>query len=261
VNSGPTSDKASGKDRFSLMVATPSHRGMYCSAYMHSVVDLQNYCLTNGIQFQIKTAEQIGIIDAARNILASRFLWQTTATHMLFIDDDMGFNVEELVKMFEWRDKDVVAVICPKKELNWQRVKQIALSNPDIEPAYLQSLAATYDKMVVLPGDASEIAVTEKPVPVMAIGTGLMLISRQCLLRLIEQANLPMIAQDRLTGGNTYEFFKGQMIDGNYLGEDHYFCNLVRRHGGEVLGCPWITVTHTGQFSYVGDLKALAKYN
>jgi hypothetical protein len=139
-------------------------------------------------------------------------------------------------------------------------VKQIALSNPDIEPAYLQSLAATYDQMVVLPGNASEIPVTEKPVPVMAIGTGLMLVSRQCLLRLIEQANLPMIAQDRLTGGNTYEFFKGQMIDGNYLGEDHYFCNLVRRHGGEILGCPWITVTHAGQFSYVGDLKALAQY-
>jgi hypothetical protein len=260
VSSGAATDEAREGDRFSLFVATPSHRGMFCTAYMQGVVGLLKHCMTNGIDFDIATTEDISIINVARNILASRFLWQTTATHMLFIDDDMGFNVEELVKMFEWRDKDVVAVICPEKKLNWRRVKQIALSNPDIEPAHLPYLAGGYDNMVVLPGDASEMAVAEEPVPVAAIGTGLMLISRQCLLRLIEKANLPMVPKHPLTGGNIHEFFKTLMIDGNYLGEDHYFCNLVRRHGGEILGCPWITVSHTGQYSYVGDLKGLAMY-
>jgi hypothetical protein len=261
VNDAVTTNEIGGKDRFSLLIATPSHRGEFCMAYMHGVVGIQQYCLTNGIQFQMATVDKISGIELARNVLASVFLLQTSATHMLFIDDDMGFNVDELVKMFEWRDKDVVAVICPKKKLNWQRVKQIVLSNPDIEPAQLPSVAGTYDKMVVLPGDASEIAVAEKPVPVNAIGTGLMLVSRQCLLRLIEKANLPMVAQGPLTGGNTYEFFKTQIVNGNHMGEDHYFCNLVRRHGGEVLGCPWIPVTHTGQYSYAGDLKEMAKYN
>jgi hypothetical protein len=260
VNSGVATDEARGSDRFSLLVATPSFRGMLCTTYTRSVIELQKHCLTNGIGFQITTTDQIGSIDMARNILASLFLWRTTATHMLFIDDDMGFNVDELVKIFEWRDKDVVAAMCPKKLFDWQRMKQIVLSNPDIEPAHLPSLATDYSDMWRLPGKARDMAIGDKPVPVNTIGTGLMLISRQCLLRLIERAKLPTIEQDTPTGGPIYEFFKTQIVNGNHLGEDFYFCYLVRHHGGEVLGCPWIRVTHTGQYSFVGDLKGLARY-
>jgi hypothetical protein len=107
------------------------------------------------------------------------------------------------------------------------------------------------------------MTVGDKPVPVATIGTGLMLISRQCLLRLIEQANLPTIAQHvmtDLTGGKIYEFFKTLIVNGQQMGEDYYFCNLVRRHGGEVLGCPWITVTHNGRYSFIGNLKGVASY-
>jgi hypothetical protein len=120
-------------------------------------------------------------------------------------------------------------------------------------------LAAAYD-LFVLPGEASEMTIGDKPVPVTAIGTGLMLISRQCLLRLIERANLPTVAQHPLTGGKVHEFFKTQIVNGQQMGEDYYFCDLVRRHGGEVLGCPWLTVSHTGQYSFVGNLKGVAKY-
>jgi hypothetical protein len=263
VVSGVTTDEARKSDRFSLLVATPSHRGIFCMAYMNSIVGLQKHCVANGIDFQVATTEKISMIDRARNMLASVFLLQTTATHMLFIDDDMGFNFNELVKMFEWRDKDVVAAMYPKKKFDWQRVKQIVLSHPDIDPAQLPGLAAAYDGMFVLPGETSEMlemTLAEKPVPVMIVGTGLMLISRQCLLRLLEKADLPTIEKDKVTGGNIYEFFKTQIVNGDQMGEDYYFCNLVRHHGGEILGCPWINVTHTGQYSYPGDLKALARH-
>jgi hypothetical protein len=97
-------------------------------------------------------------------------------------------------------------------------------------------------------------------VPVAAIATGLMLISRRCLLRLIEQAGLPVVAKHPVTGGDMHEFFKSQIVNGRHVGEDDYFCDLVRRHGGEVWGCPWIAATHTGQYTYTGDLKRAAKY-
>src|SRR5262245_19380982 len=233
---------------------------MFCSAYMHSVVGLQKHCLTNGIDFELAGTQQVTNIDRARNVLAAVFLWKTTATHMLLIDDDMGFDVQELVKMFQWRDKDVVAVMCPKKKFDWQRVKQIVLANPDIDAARLPGLATEYSNMFVFPEEASVITFSDKPISVEAIGTGLMLISRQCLLRLVEKANLPVIEQHAHTGGNLYEFFKTQIVDGRHQGEDFYFCELVRRHGGEILGCPWIPVTHTGQYSYEGDLMGLARY-
>jgi hypothetical protein len=113
--SGAVREEARGSDRFSLLVATPSHRGEFCAAYMHGVVGLEKHCLTNGIGFDIAMTEQVTNIDRARNLLASVFLSQTAATHMLLIDDDMGFNVEELVRMFAWRNKDVVAGSIPRK--------------------------------------------------------------------------------------------------------------------------------------------------
>jgi hypothetical protein len=226
-------------------------------AYTRSVVGLQEFCLTNGIGFQMMATEGFTNIDRVRNVLAAAFLWDTSATHMLFIDDDMGFNVQELVKMFLWRDKDVVAAMYPKRIFNWERMKQIVLANPDIESAQLPGLAAEYT--FTLPPEASEMSVGNKPVPVARIGTGLMLISRQCLLRLIDQANLPTFTHP-LSPGKVYEFFKTLTVDDNQLGEDCYFCDLVRRHGGEVLGCPWLSVTHTGPYSFVGDLKGLARY-
>src|SRR5262245_3413106 len=99
------------------MIATPSHRGTFCENYLHSVVGLQKYCLMNGIGFQMMTG-QFGVVDRARNVQAAMFLQKTSATHMLFIDDDMGFNVDELAKMFEWRHKDVVAVMYPKRKFD-----------------------------------------------------------------------------------------------------------------------------------------------
>ena len=48
---------------FSLLVATPSHCGNYCSRYLLGVVSLQRHCLTMNY-FEIKTTEDISNIDS-----------------------------------------------------------------------------------------------------------------------------------------------------------------------------------------------------
>jgi hypothetical protein len=40
--------------------------------------------------------------------------------------------------------------------------------------------------------------------------------------------------------------------------EDHAWCSLVTRHGAEIYGFPWLTITHNGQHDYVGDLEEIA---
>ena len=180
---------------------------------------------------------------------------------MLFIDDDMGFDVEELVKMFEWRDSaDVIAAMYPKKKFDWARVKRIVLANPDIDAAHLPNLAGDYESMWVLADNGTTLTIAEKPIPVATIGTGLMLISRRCLLHLIDIANLAVSEREALIAGGGFGSFSGRR---SWTAEQWVKTTISATWcaaTAQVLGCPWMTISHTGKHSFVGDLKGVARY-
>lgn len=244
---------------FSLAVATPTHYGTMASPYVVGLCELQAHCFKQDIGFELLLQEGVSAIDHARNFLANRFLNETHASHLLFIDDDMGFNVEELAAMFEWRNREVVAAMCPKRRIDWTRIKAIVQAYPDIAPAALDNLAGDYTGMFKLSGDAQTMKIGAEPLRVDAIGTGIMLISRDCLVHLIDAAALPT-ASDEGADYPIYSFFRSTAVGGRLQGEDYHFCDLVNRHGGTVWGCPWLTVTHSGTHRFVGDLKGIARY-
>jgi hypothetical protein len=242
---------------FSIAIATPTVRASLTAPYVRSLFDLQTICQARGIPVQLLLLANVSSIDFARNVLSSQFLYQTKCSHMFFIDDDMGFNPEELALMFEWRDTDVVAAMCPKRSIDWARIKQAVLAHPEIEPAKLGALGGDYKGMFILPDNAPTMTVGPKPMEVDAIGTGIMMISRACLMKLLAAGRIPTTTSHLTLGHPMHNFFRTT----EEHGEDHYFCHQVRRHGGKVLGCPWLTVTHTGQYDFVGDIKGIADYS
>lgn len=244
---------------FSIFVATPSLRAMVNAPYVKSLIALQARCHRLGIGFAFDMVCGISVIDHARNYLASHFLANSTHSHLLFIDDDMGFNADEIAAMFAWPEVEVIAAMCPKRRIDWERIKQVVLAHPDIEASHLANLTGNYGGMFHLPEAAAQMSVGPKPMPVDAIGTGIMLISRACLLRLIEVAPLhPVNAKSE--GFPLYPFFRCEMVDGVLTGEDVAFCNLVRKHGGRILGAPWPVITHSGPYDFIGDLCGIAHY-
>ncbi|WP_412026105.1 hypothetical protein [Burkholderia cepacia] len=240
---------------FSLAIGTPSHRGLFSTSYVRSLWGLQRSCLTQGIPVELLTLPNQSMVDRARNILASFFLQKTDFSHLLFVDDDMGFDVADLMRMFDWRAHDVVAALYPRKEIDWARVKQAVLNQPDIDPALLPQVAGQYGGMQTFlkesdtPADALDV-----PMPLRETGTGIMLISRTCLERLAG-AGVPCGRSDGSADYPVYEFFRQKVMDGRLVGEDFYFCNLVREHGGVVYGCAWPLVVHTGSYDFIGNLK------
>lgn len=245
-------------EKFSVCVATPSLRATMTATYVQSIAALQASCYSRGYGFEIQLVCGISSIDHARNSLVSRFLGQTDCSHLFFVDDDMGFDVEAVVKMFSWADRaDVVGVMCPKRRLDWSRIKHIVLANPDIDPAHLANLSGNYEGMFALPDNAPTFTVGREPTPVDAIGTGLMLISRACFERVREVAKLASYDAPEDSGLRCYSFFRSAPG----IGEDFAFCNLVRSHGGTVLGVSNVAVTHSGSYDYVGDLPGIARYS
>ncbi|SAK40863.1 hypothetical protein AWB82_00250 [Caballeronia glebae] len=245
-------------EKFSLAVATPSHRGLFTTSYVSSLWGLQQSCIARDTRIELLTLPNQSMVDRARNTLSSFFLHKTDFSHMLFLDDDMGFNVADIMRMFDWLDYDVVAAMYPRKEFDWARIKQAVLANPEIDPTLLPLVAGHYHGMQTFLQEKDTLAAAlDAPMPVREIGTGIMLIARACLQRLVN-AEIPYAAAGEEGDFPVHEFFIQKVIDGRLVGEDFYFCNLVRKHGGTVYGCAWPDVVHTGSYDFIGNVASIA---
>jgi hypothetical protein len=242
---------------FSLAIATPSHRGLFSTAYVRSIWGLQSACIARAIPIELLTLPNQSLVDRARNVLTSFFLHKTSLSHMLFVDDDMGFDVADLMRMLDWHQYDVIAAMYPRKEIDWAQIKHTVLNHPEIDPSTLPQIAGQYGGMQTFlhEGDTPAAAL-EAPMPVAETGTGIMLISRACLERLAN-SGVPRAMPDGAADFPVHEFFSQRVVNGRMLGEDFYFCNLVRQHGGTVYGCAWPGVVHSGQCDFIGNLAAL----
>ncbi|MDR0183263.1 hypothetical protein [Lysobacter arvi] len=240
---------------FSLFVATPSLRGSFCKPYVLGVVQVQNHCLRHGIDFELRVAQGISAIEAARNALANWFLFNSDATHMLFWDDDMGAVTDDLVRMFDYAERDVVAALYPRKRIDMARIKQAVLNDPQIDPALLNQIGGDFSGMFQ-PQDVQWA--TDEPIRLDRVGTGLMMISRRCLMSLVQSGAVSWSEEPAIAGGRMYHFFRHISREGVVIGEDFYFCDLVRSHGGGVWGCAWVRSVHVGQIEVAGNLRAVS---
>ena len=74
-----------------LFIATPMFGGQANYMYMISLINLLTKLGQNGIPSMFEIAANESLITKARNILVEGFL-KSDATHMLFIDADLGFD-------------------------------------------------------------------------------------------------------------------------------------------------------------------------
>ena len=67
---------------------------MLTEEYFHSILELQNFCRREEIGLNIQTLGQESLVTRARNTLVANFLDNKEATHLLFIDADIGFEAQ-----------------------------------------------------------------------------------------------------------------------------------------------------------------------
>src|SRR5947209_16694985 len=73
-----------------------------------------------GLLYQYRTSD--ALVANSRNHLATQFL-ETAATHLMWIDADIGFNGLDIVSMLV-ADQDIICGLYPKKAIAWKRVAQ-----------------------------------------------------------------------------------------------------------------------------------------
>ena len=239
-----------------LFVATPMYGGMCVGGYTMGILNCVQAFMPRGIQMYYSYMMNESLITRARNGLAYDFL-QTDATHLMFIDADISFNPEDIVRMID-ADKDIICGLYPKKEINWQLISDAVKRGVDYKdlPAYTGSF------VVNLVGGATETTGNiNEPMEIDNGGTGFMLIKRGVFEALKDKVptytnDMILIIDKNPQKKIIHEYFATSIDEtsNRLLSEDYHFCKLARQNGFKVYAAPWAQLTHSGTYMFSGQL-------
>jgi len=251
------------KGKKKVFVATPMYGGMCLGTYTQSLIMFLDVMRQKSIPCAISMLFNESLIQRARNSLVNEFL-KTDCTHLLFIDADISFNANEIAAMFD-ADLDVICGIYPKKEINWLTVETAVKAG--VKPTELQYHTGAWVINLVDYKNTVNVPVNE-PLEIWNGGTGMMLIKREVFEKLKE--TVPSYINDVVATidadkprDRIYEFFATSIEPETerLLSEDYHFCRIWRQAGGKIHAAPWVTLGHTGTYTFNGRLLQSSPQN
>lgn len=223
-----------------LMVATPCYGGQATAEYLQSMVGFARLAAEVNLAWQLMTLAGESLVTRARNTCVTEMLAED-ATHILFLDADIGFHPMVPFKML-MHDEPVVVASYPLKAVNWQGIV-------DRAPATVEE-AQSAATMHVVQGHGED----EGPLREIALaGTGCMLIRREVIDQMIAAHPEWAYTYDQRDGQGPrqhWAIFDCEIEDGRYLSEDYAFCRRWQRMGGRIMLDTEVALSHTGTFTF-----------
>lgn len=237
-----------GRSDVALCVATPCYGCMLSLTYLRSILQLQGAAMQAGIPIFFDFIGNESLVQRARNVLAARFL-KSNATHLLFVDADIGFNPDAVMRLLR-ADKDIACAAYAKKTIDWAAVRTKLLAGAT-EPVDQMGL----DFNLNLPG--RECQVVDGFVEVLDAATGFMLIKRRVFERMTDAYKESLRCVNDVIGDkhgvDEYVAFFDCMIDPDtrrYLSEDYAFCRRWQSLGGKIYADVASPLAHVGNMVF-----------
>lgn len=208
----------------------PAYGGMISESFFVSFIKLINLFIAGGIKYSLDTIVNESLVSRARNSLTACMMGsESKSTHLIFIDADIDFTPDSIIKLL-LSEKDVISGVYPKKSLP---IDYVVNSLPDekIEKGSLVRVKRT--------------------------GTGFLCIKREVIQKLFDAH--PELKYTDNTGLDkkyepyTYALFDTLIKDGQYLSEDYTFCDRWVDLGGEIWVDLSINLGHTGHYKFMSN--------
>jgi hypothetical protein len=241
--------------RIHLVVGTPAYGGMVSTLYAASMLKLQHATQKRkDVDLTVLMPSGDALITRARQDLVAHFLGIPTATHLLFVDSDIGFETEQVFRFLNF-DHEIMAGVYPTKRVDWERV--IFLAAQGRKP--LDSASLSY---VMEFENPEKIASRNGFAKVKYAGTGFLMVRRDVLAKMVgHYTALKYTRQnqsdDPLKGSPNRCALFNCMIDsatGTYLSEDYSFCRRWTDMGGEIWADLESRLSHVGPMAFNGNV-------
>lgn len=239
-------------DRPYLYLATPCYGGLVNIYFLRSVLALQDACAARGVGLHVELLANDPLITRGRARLAARFLAHPEATHLLFVDADIGFAPENVFRLLD-AGKPVIGAVCPLKHIDWEKARAAALAGA-------QDLMAKAIGYVVrfIPTPDQSVEVEDGFAKVAYVGTGFLAIRRDAMEAVC--AAHPELAADLSDvdpGAPRTTMIFDTLVEtgtGQHLSEDYAFGRRWHDLGGEIWADMAARLVHAGHFAYAGSL-------
>lgn len=239
-----------------IFFATPCYGGAVSDQFFLSMFRMSQVLMQYGIKFRITTLRNESLVTRARNILTAMFLEDKSATHLMFIDADIEFEPDSIIRMLAM-DKDIIAGAYPKKTINWDQVRAAAKEDKQ----ELATHGAEYAiNMKIEPG-SNRVRTSMGAVEVLDASTGFMIVKREVIEKMV--ANHPELhykndsSIDPVFNQYCYALWDTMIdpVDRRYLSEDYTFCRRWQQLGGEIWVDPNTKLNHVGSYTFEGNLS------
>jgi hypothetical protein len=238
-----------------LVIATPCFGGQISVIYTASMFKLQKVLrATDDIELKVLFKDGDALITRARASLVAQFLDDPDATHLLFVDADIGFEPAQVLRLIDC-DADMCAAIYPIKRIDWERVRTtMATGRPNPGAAALNYVFEVENPNAVV----SRVGF----VKVSYAGTGFLMIRRAALERMCAHYPQLRFERDHSTDAatpsrNRFALFDCMIDDtGTYLSEDFAFCRRWTGMGGEIWADLKSALDHVGPVVFRGDFSS-----
>ena len=255
AQAGSSDSSAMASAAINLVVATPCFGGQISVLYAASLFKLQTLLRAYGdVNLKLIFKDGDALITRARASLISQFLDDPSATHLLFIDADIGFEPEQVLRLLQC-GAEMCAAVYPIKRIDWDKVKKtIDNARPNPAAASLQYVFEVEDPDAVVASAGF--------VKVRYAGTGFLMVRRQALEKMCAQYPQLKFKRDHSldaasASDNRFALFECMIAeDGTYLSEDFAFCKRWIDIGGEIWADLNSKLKHIGPMAFSGDLSS-----
>lgn len=246
-----------------LLIGTPCYGGLVYESYMRSIINLTNILNQNKIKYTLYTIGNESLITRARNSIVAKFIGIDDFTHLLFIDSDITFDPNSVIK-FLLKRKPVVGGCYPKKNIDWNIIKKTLKKNDNINNDVLLAKGLNYAVNLIAESNSNQqnVEIIDGWVKVSNIATGFLLIEKNVFNILKEKYPNENYKNDvegymsPESDNNFYGFFDTMIhpISKRYLSEDYAFSQKWIDCGGEIWLDLTCSLTHTGTFHFKGNI-------
>ena len=207
-------------------IAMPCYGGMLTESTFMSFIKWANTARQLGIDWTLETMVNESLISRARNTLTAKFLEQSEATHLFFVDADIGWEPWHLLVLLN-RNVDVIGGLYPMKTMPIKWVVN-GFEGAQEGPDGLQEVSKA--------------------------GTGFLLMKRHVFEQLNSHPAVKPykndIGLDPKYDKHLKTYFDTAVRQGRYYSEDWTFCENWRDIGGKVWVDKRVLLRHSGSYVF-----------
>lgn len=212
-----------------ILMFVPAFRGNLSATVFETSHALMGELMRKGIGGSVSTYSWPDIAELRNMVLSVWYDVMKSSSHILFVDDDMGFSPQLILDMLEF-DEPVVGAIYPMRTTPRKWVGS-GIESPEYRQGFIN---------------------------VEGVGAGVLLIRRDAITRMIE--HFPdligdyMVLEDMKAAGGyrTLQFFDQIRTDKGKVSEDISFCRRWRQTGGDVWAATSHAIQHVGPWIFSG---------